>query len=412
MGITSYTCSGTSQNKPYEWYQAVIGIEELCMRARPTAKFHTVVFLNTRLLATTAQSTHKLSQAFNIPSFFWNSVSQESSGLFWFGESGSPDSSDGMCSSTMVHFQVKHKIVNPDRPGRFAVTHRWDKLMFFNFWRSPQCSLLLCFDLQPDMRDRAVSRLCHSSTPLPADTAFSIQPLLLELVVKNFDRSVWSWRDAVREIELNRPVSGVQGGKGYEHMHEIARHAIHCSEMLGVALTVSENLINEVNSYRVQSSEVRSIVGDLRFSRALLVSLHFLSKALEGRLQNEINLVFHLNARYDSFIAGHVAVAARKDGQTMKAISILGMVFLPGTFVSAVFSMSFFHFTDGTEISPSHWTVSPKFWLYWVVTVPLTLMTLVAWHLWQKYGMEWLERLGARNKDTLAEDVQEPKNVT
>jgi Mg2+ and Co2+ transporter CorA len=42
----------------------------------------------------------------------------------------------------------------------------------------------------------------------------------------------------------------------------------------------------------------------------------------------------NLNAQNDSKIATQIAELSRTDGRVMKTISILGLVFLPGTFVS------------------------------------------------------------------------------
>lgn len=88
-----------------------------------------------------------------------------------------------------------------------------------------------------------------------------------------------------------------------------------------------------------------------------------------------------------------------------KAIATLGMVFLPGTFVSvrlstdskhslaltlciqAVFSMSFFHFVDDDSTQLQRWTVSRDMWIYWVITLPLTALTLLLWYIWQRQFM-------------------------
>jgi hypothetical protein len=43
---------------------------------------------------------------------------------------------------------------------------------------------------------------------------------------------------------------------------------------------------------------------------------------------------FHANAQYDTLIASQIALASQRDGQTTKGISILGMLFLPGTYIS------------------------------------------------------------------------------
>lgn len=52
----------------------------------------------------------------------------------------------------------------------------------------------------------------------------------------------------------------------------------------------------------------------------------------------------------------------------MKVIAALTMVFLPGTFLSSVFGMA--------ALNNAHW------WLYVALTLPLTILVLVAWWLW------------------------------
>lgn len=56
------------------------------------------------------------------------------------------------------------------------------------------------------------------------------------------------------------------------------------------------------------------------------------------------------------------------------------MLFLPGTFVSAIFSMVFF---DTSSNSTFGLSVSPGAWLFPAVTIPLTALVFASWHLWQ-----------------------------
>jgi hypothetical protein len=82
-------------------------------------------------------------------------------------------------------------------------------------------------------------------------------------------------------------------------MHEIARHAIHSSETLGMAtetlrsmieeheLFVRENLSQDAGKI-VPAREIRS---SLQFQSTILKCLHLRSKAIEERLRNEINMV-------------------------------------------------------------------------------------------------------------------------
>ena len=80
----------------------------------------------------------------------------------------------------------------------------------------------------------------------------------------------------------------------------------------------------------------------------------------------------------------------------MKLIAVLGMTFLPGTFVSvstrstdernfllmkskAYFSTTFFTFGDG-------WGGTGKMWVYWVVTIPATIAIILLFQAWVRFS--------------------------
>jgi hypothetical protein len=47
--------------------------------------------------------------------------------------------------------------------------------------------------------------------------------------------------------------------------------------------------------------------------------------------------------------------------------------------------MSFFHFASGgNDDGEERWTVSPNFWIYWAVTIPVTALTIGVWVLYQR----------------------------
>ena len=75
----------------------------------------------------------------------------------------------------------------------------------------------------------------------------------------------------------------------------------------------------------------------------------------------------------------------------MKTIAVLTIVFLPGTFVATIFSMDMFQWQpdDGGKAS-----VSRLFWVYWIITVPLTALVLVGWLIWTKRSVGSLRRWG------------------
>ncbi|KAK5738257.1 hypothetical protein LTR17_006134 [Elasticomyces elasticus] len=134
---------------------------------------------------------------------------------------------------------------------------------------------------------------------------------------------------------------------------------------------------------------------DIDFCGSLLTSLLHRSQSLEKRLQNEINLAIHLDAQHNGHVTSHIAELAQRDGEITKGISVLGMVFLPGTFVSAIFSMSFFDFPGPGQ--SQRLVLSSQFWLYWAIALPLTVLTLATWHLWQRDSVRrWINAVRYR----------------
>ncbi|TGO38106.1 hypothetical protein BHYA_0082g00490 [Botrytis hyacinthi] len=69
-------------------------------------------------------------------------------------------------------------------------------------------------------------------------------------------------------------------------------------------------------------------------------------------------------------------------------MSLLGILFLPGTFFAAIFSTTFFNFQHGVSAG----LVSKKFYIYWAATIPTTVMLLGMWLLWQRRTKELLEK--------------------
>lgn len=64
----------------------------------------------------------------------------------------------------------------------------------------------------------------------------------------------------------------------------------------------------------------------------------------------------------------------------MKTVAFLTLTFLPATFISAIFSTSFFSF----DAEQGVWAVSDKIWIYWVVSIPVTSITILLWFFWHR----------------------------
>ncbi|PMD17120.1 hypothetical protein NA56DRAFT_544014, partial [Hyaloscypha hepaticicola] len=75
-----------------------------------------------------------------------------------------------------------------------------------------------------------------------------------------------------------------------------------------------------------------------------------------------------------------IARESKRDSSAMKAIALLTMFFLPGTFVAVFFAMPLFDW----EAPTSSTVLKSRFWIYWAVTVPATAIVLVLWRMWFK----------------------------
>ena len=75
-----------------------------------------------------------------------------------------------------------------------------------------------------------------------------------------------------------------------------------------------------------------------------------------------------------------IAEESKKDGYSMKTLAVVTMLFLPATSVSSILAMPLFRWDEGDEDS----VVNRKLWVYFVLAIPLTALTVGLWWLWQK----------------------------
>jgi Mg2+ and Co2+ transporter CorA len=104
------------------------------------------------------------------------------------------------------------------------------------------------------------------------------------------------------------------------------------------------------------------ICAELEFSRVFIANLRHRSTSNEKRLQNEIQSAFGITAKHNAETSVEIGRAAQMDNAAMKTIAFVTLIFLPPTYISSVFSMSFFKIDDNNV-----WGLSNKFWVYWFV---------------------------------------------
>ncbi|KAK6531885.1 hypothetical protein TWF694_003050 [Orbilia ellipsospora] len=294
--------------------------------------------------------------------------------------------------------QVKNTLRNTS-----AISYSWLKTGFFTTWSPDGRQSILCLDCPPEVKDHIWNALQNTDTDCFQFDPYCFHPTVVNAMVAAFDESVWLLRDAVRDVEKNRHfhASTTYIRHYSEYAQELSRHVLHAWEILNVATEVMikmmrrhRDFMSRLDGYTEKEKEQAMELDDkLDFYHGLLFGFKCRCDSMQQRHQNEISL------------AQSHAVAA--DASAMKTIAIIGALFLPATFVSAIFSMSFFSNGGGGSNGPSSdmsdpnsgsqgWSVLPQFWIYWAFAIPLTILAMV--FLLGRELYRKLRKLGGRFK--------------
>jgi hypothetical protein len=252
------------------------------------------------------QSLRDLKEAFDIPTQTFSYQYQVSTGFLYADEKHGTD--DALYSfSTAFRFLVKsvakYKPISTESSG--PLPFMWTEIGFWTQWRPNHSDILLCSVL--DLRKTTLlyklrQALTNDSLQVPLSSALGWHGILLPFVSCDFDEAVWDIRDFVRAWESNRPQVCNVSRLDYVGMHEIARHVLHSTETLGMAIAVVDQILAEVHTSEILQTRAsigicqnarkeRNLVRALYCEKMLLQSTHKRSQALEGRLRNEIALV-------------------------------------------------------------------------------------------------------------------------
>ncbi|KAH8171344.1 hypothetical protein LIA77_08111 [Sarocladium implicatum] len=162
-----------------------------------------------------------------------------------------------------------------------------------------------------------------------------------------------------------------------------ARLTIEEEEMKKGGCDVEEQWLEGINLLRHQ-------VGVLKYRHDMqALDTQYMTK----RVEIQIQALFHMIAQDDAFsnykLSHHMSQTAEfsyRDAASMKTLAVVTMFFLPGSFVSALFSTDLFAW-DAVDQRSSDISVptTPQMTLYWALTIPLTVMTFVLYFLWLWY---------------------------
>ncbi|KAK0622596.1 hypothetical protein B0T14DRAFT_150500 [Immersiella caudata] len=100
---------------------------------------------------------------------------------------------------------------------------------------------------------------------------------------------------------------------------------------------------------------------------------------MRARLEGQMGVLYNFMAQAGNDLNSRIAATSGLDSAAMKTLAFVTAVFLPPSYIAALFSMTFFNWQAGGEQ-----VVSSRFWIYWVISAPLTVAILVGWRFWWK----------------------------
>ena len=116
------------------------------------------------------------------------------------------------------------------------------------------------------------------------------------------------------------------------------------------------------------------------------VSLSAQIQQLIRRVDTQWQITTALISRHNAELTMQMAKDSRNDSILMRRIAFVTIIFLPATFLSTFFSMSFFHISGGS------FTVSKWIWLYVACTAPLTLMLSIGYGDVLQKSQDWYKK--------------------
>ncbi|KAF4460167.1 hypothetical protein FALBO_13064 [Fusarium albosuccineum] len=358
------------------------------LQAVPCGDSHAIViFANADLVRECPSCRRYFTREFRMPELWWTIYSRNSNGYF-----GSETFRDEEGSITAVTTWSRYLVKELDpktgdhRWHMFNVFTTWDasthQTILLNFHSDKQ--MLLTESIKGSLQDE-LSLLDGSQQDNHHDP-FWVHLRLLEKLARLQDETVWAVRTLIRDVE--KLIFPTKPEPKYRYLHDLARHAIHVSETLDVSVKTVASIIQHHSAFeeefepddRRKRAGLRHVRERLLWYEHILQSLRCRASSNKERLLNEIQLAFNSVAQYDSKVSVQIGQATQSDSAAMKTIAFATLTFLPATFISAVFSMSFFNVDDNT----GEWGVSRKFWIYWVIAIPVTIITAGSWYLRQQ----------------------------
>ncbi|KAL8392813.1 hypothetical protein RB595_002843 [Gaeumannomyces hyphopodioides] len=381
-----------------------------------------IIFARANSIKDCPECRDLLSSTFAIPKIWWGEWHRKAIG--YFGREDSVNS-EGRLTGISTWSRFTMKMLELDEQ---EIVYHWRKFNLCTRWLPNGRQAIIAFDPRPQVKE-AVSRLLEGIEVQILQDPFWIFTVIGHEVLASQHDAIMAMRGVVRNTEKQREKDDQGSSPDFPKLHDLARHAIHISETMDLcALSMDDIISHQKQFWAVRHrggsgageggaakggggggggaaaaaktqpggadadadaddgghqdapAAARAVRHRLQFHHNALRSMLLRAAANRERLQNEIGLAFNMVAQRDARTSVDISRATREDGVAMKTIARVTVFFLPATFICAIFSMSFFNFSPET----GRWVVSGMFWVYWAVTVPVTICTVLVFMWWGK----------------------------
>lgn len=203
-------------------------------------------------------------------------------------------------------------VLNPDIPIHDSETipygWEWYELGVIIHWTPPSSTTIICFDFPPRLPALIETALRASMAEIDFSDPYSPLLVIIRELLILYDNSVWSIRNHIANWEgvslsIKHPAlfffplisQARHSDPDYLLLHEIARHAIHVSETLTVAVRSIKDLEQQHQEFR--NLHLRGTSPSLRNHSPFRLLLRIMegllsrSESNKARIQNETQLV-------------------------------------------------------------------------------------------------------------------------
>ena len=154
----------------------------------------------------------------------------------------------------------------------------------------------------------------------------------------------------------------------------------------------------------ITGCELRSVISEcIDYELSMLQGVEDSFDALKARAQGATSVLFQAQNQNDMLMNTRIAASTKEDSISKKTSTFLTALFLPGTFIAALISVTMIDWlpdsqegTSGDSASSRGGIVTSKYyWIYWVLTVPVTALVMTGWYFWYRHAnRKWLRAAG------------------